>query len=222
MAGVTGDAVRNAPDLLTVITAGISAVGISALAWSVAGHAITIAHEGGHALVAVLRGRSVKAVTLQRNRDGLTELNQAGGFLFQFVGYLGPSVFGLAGALLLAYGYPDGVLWVSIGLLVFLLIAVRNVFGWLTVISTGLVMYGAVRMHAGDVQAFIACTWVWFLLVGGLAHVLLHRGGGGDHATLRQMTWIPSPIWVGLHLALAGSALALGAGLLLGTIDVTP
>ena len=83
---------------------------------------VTIAHEGGHALVAVLAGRGLTGIRLHPDTSGVTVSTGARrgpGLVLTFLaGYPAPSLLGLGGALLVADGRPRLMLWIAVGLLV--------------------------------------------------------------------------------------------------------
>nr|BFE67832.1 hypothetical protein GCM10020092_011330 [Actinoplanes digitatis] len=61
------------PGLLVLVTAVVALVVVSVRPlWRVARNAITIAHEGGHALVALLTGRKLRGIRLEFDTSGLT------------------------------------------------------------------------------------------------------------------------------------------------------
>ena len=61
------------PLVIVVLTLAAALVAVVARpGWVLARNAITIAHEGGHALVAVLAGRRLKGVRLHSDTSGLT------------------------------------------------------------------------------------------------------------------------------------------------------
>jgi hypothetical protein len=207
------------PERALVVLAAAIAVVLAFGVWPVAGHAITAAHEGGHAAMAVVDGGRTDGVRLYRDRSGeTTSWHDGDSFLTTFVGYLAPSIFGVLGALLLAHGRADAVLWASFVLLALLLTTVRNLFGAVVVTLVALLLLATVRRGSADVQTLVACTWVWFLLLGGLVHVAEDRGGGGDHLSMGESSHIPAPMWVGIHLLCAGVALLAGAVLLVGAV----
>src|SRR5439155_162713 len=84
-------------------------------------NAITIAHEGGHALVAVLAGRRLRGIRLHSDTSGLTltrgRPTGPGMVLSLLAGYLTPSLLGVAGAVLLAAGRITLLLWLALALL---------------------------------------------------------------------------------------------------------
>lgn len=206
------------PSATVVLAAGGLAVALVLLLWPVVGHVVTFAHEGGHALVAVLLGARVTGVRLHADRTGVTESTKA---LLELpvtlAGYVAPSAFGVLGAVLLVRGRADVVLLASLVLLVLLLVATRNWFGRLAVAVTGGLLLLTLLRGSADVRTLVACVWVWLLLVGGLVHVLQHGARGADFHALRRATWIvPAALWAALAVAASGLALLYGGLLLVG------
>ena len=148
----------------------------SSRVWPVARTVVTIAHEGGHALMALLAGRRVNSVRVLRSTAGVTvsEGNPVGlGIvLTAAAGYLTPPLLGLGAAALLVTGHLAGMLMLSLALLAALAIAVRNAYGLLAVLVTGaavaLVLWRASAL--GEYAFGYALTW--FLLFGGVRPVL--------------------------------------------------
>jgi Peptidase M50B-like len=213
-------AVTPPPSPSVVVATGAAVTVLVSGLWALVGHVITIAHEGAHAATALVLGGRVRRVTLNANRDGST-LSQ--GALFRFpvtaAGYVGPSAFGLAGSALLAHGRAATVLWISLVLLGLLLLSSMNWFGRFLVVSIGGVLFLALRNGSDDVRTLVACALVWLLLIGGVAHVWKHRGGGADFADLRSMTFlVPAVVWAGLALLAACAALVTGGAWLIGAL----
>jgi len=209
-----------------VLGTGLLALALAVVIWPVAKHSITAAHEGGHAFFALLSGAKVTSVKLNRTTSSVTSaagLGKLGAFVVTMAGYLGPSIFGLAGAVLLVRGRTAAVLWLSLVFLGLMLLVVANLFGAVVVLGTGGLLFLAARYATGDAQAVAAYTWVWFLLVGGFVHVLefgrARRGGkdtGSDAVALRGMTRVPATLWVGVFLLGTLAALSYGGAVLLG------
>src|SRR5690348_7286751 len=69
--------------------------------WHIARNAVTIAHEGGHALVALLCGRRLAGVRLHSDTSGVTvsygKPRGLGMILTVAAGYVTPSLLGLGG-----------------------------------------------------------------------------------------------------------------------------
>jgi Peptidase M50B-like len=194
------------PGLGVVIGSALIALTLVVALWWIVGHAITLAHEGGHALVAVLLGGAVAGVLVNRDRTGLTSTPSLGPVRLVFVrmaGYLAPSGFGLLSALLIVLGQFPAVLWVSVLLLVLLLAVSRSWFTRFVVVATGAVIVVALRTRSEDFLLWTACIWAWLLLMGGLVNGIAHFGSGGDHQLLRDSTYIPVWFW---SVLFAGSA----------------
>jgi hypothetical protein len=186
---------------------------------------VTIAHEGGHALVAVVAGRGLTGIRLHADTSGLTVSTGARrgpGLVFTFLGgYPAPSLLGIGGALLVASDRAALMLWIAIALLVTTLVHVRNAFGVFAVLATG-VLIGAVAWWGQPrLQDGFAAALCWFLLFGSLraVHELLRsrRRGASDADMLGSLTWIPRGMWVLLFWLLAAAAVIVAAGILLFT-----
>jgi hypothetical protein len=216
------------PAYLVAVTAAIAlAAVLPRPVWRIARNAITIAHEGGHALVAILTGRRLTGIRLHSDTSGLTlsagRPTGPGMALTLFAGYVAPALIGLAGAFVLGGNRITLLLWVTVALLLAMLIMIRNVYGALAlVVTVGIVL--AVSVYADPrVQAVFAYTAVWFLLLGGVRPVgelqRLRRRGGmpySDADQLARVTHVPGLVWVGLFGLVNLGALAAGALLLLG------
>lgn len=214
------------PSLLVLITAVVAlAVVVTRLPWRIARNAITIAHEGGHALAALLTGRKLRGVRLHSDTSGLTL--SAGrptgpGMIFTLLaGYVAPSLVGLAGAWVLGGNRITLLLWVTVALLLAMLLLIRNVFGVVSLLITGGVVLAVSWYASPEVQAAFAYTGVWFLLFGGVRpvgelHTLRRRGRlpESDADQLARLTRLPALFWVGLFWLVNLAVLAVGALLL--------
>lgn len=216
------------PAYLVAVTAALAlAIVLPRPVWRIARNAVTIAHEGGHALVAVLTGRRLTGIRLHSDTSGLTlsagRPTGPGMALTLFAGYVAPSLIGLAGAFVLGGNRITLLLWVTVALLLAMLIMIRNVYGALAlVVTVGIVLAVSVYTDA-RVQAVFAYTAVWFLLLGGVRPIgelqRLRRRGGmpySDADQLARVTHVPGLFWVGLFGLVNLGALAGGALLLLG------
>src|ERR1700691_4228964 len=85
--------------------------------WRVAGKVITIAHEGGHALVSVLSGRKLDGIRLHADSSGVTYSRGKGTgpglVLTAAAGYIMPSLLGAGAAALLAERHLTAMLWLG-------------------------------------------------------------------------------------------------------------
>ena len=216
------------PGLLELLTAlaGLLAVAFRPV-WRVARNAVTIAHEGGHALVALLTGRKLRGIRLEFDTSGLTL--SAGrpsgpGMMFTLLaGYIAPSLIGLLGAWLLGGNRITLLLWLTVVLLLVMLINIRNLFGVLSLLITGAIVFVVSWYASAQVQAVFAYAGVWFLLFGGVRPVfelqsLRSRGRmpESDADQLAHVTHVPALFWVTVFLLVDVAALVVGAFLLAG------
>src|SRR6476646_7881583 len=110
-------------------------------AWPLSRHVVTIAHEGGHGLVAACTGRRLQGIRLHSDTSGLTvsrgRPTGLGMVLTAAAGYTAPPLLGLAGAALLAAGHITALLWGASALRRVTLVMIRHAVGALTVVLTG-------------------------------------------------------------------------------------
>ncbi|MCY1140784.1 M50 family metallopeptidase [Actinoplanes sp. Pm04-4] len=216
------------PGLLVLLTAlaGLLAVAFRPV-WRVARNAVTIAHEGGHALFALLTGRRLRGIRLEFDTSGLTlssgRPTGPGMMLTLLGGYIAPSLVGLLGAWLLGGNRITLLLWLAVVLLLLMLINIRNVFGVLSLVVTGAIVFAVSWYASPQVQAAFAYAGVWFLLFGGIRPVFelqsLRRRGRmpeSDADQLAHVSHVPAIFWVGVFLVVNLAALVVGAFLLAG------
>jgi hypothetical protein len=195
--------------------------------WRVARNAITIAHEGGHGLVALLTGRTLTGIQLHSDTSGLTVSRGKpyglGMILTAAAGYTAPPLLGLGGAALLAAGRITLLLWAATALLLAMLVMIRNAYGALTVILTGGTFLLVSWLAGSQVQAAFAYAVVWFLLLGGVRPAFelqakRSRGGAGDSDAdqLARLTHVPAGLWLFLFHAVSLCSLMGGGRWLLG------
>jgi Peptidase M50B-like len=216
------------PAALALVTGVLALVVVAARPlWRVARNAVTIAHEGGHALAAVLTGRRLRGIRLHSDTSGLTL--SAGrptgpGMVFTLLfGYVAPSLIGLAGAWILGGNRITLLLWVAVLLLLLMLLNIRNVFGAVSVVATTAIVFGISWYASPQVQAAFAYTGVWFLLFGGVRPVgelqrLRSRGRmpESDADQLAHVTHVPALLWVAVFGVVNMAALVVGTFMLAG------
>src|SRR5438045_3278152 len=169
--------------------------------WQVVRHGTVMAHEGAHALADALLGLQVDHIklNLDASNSGVTRPKNEGGCLVSavatFVGYIGPSSFGLGAAKLIQHGYIVAVLWAALFLLGMLLLLLRWSFGLLTVTLTGGLVYVICRYMPVPAQIVAAYAIAWLLLLTGVRGILVRGIGSADGRALSQLTLIPRDIW---------------------------
>ncbi len=194
--------------------------------WRWTRNVVTIAHEGGHALVAVLSGRRLAGIRLHSDTSGLTVSvgrPTGPGMVFTgLAGYVAPSLLGLGGAALAATGRITLLLWLGLLPLAGMLLMIRNIYGGLTLLVTGGLVFAVTWYAAPAIQAVFAYLAVWFLLVGGVRPVfeLQHKRSRraapySDADQVARLTRVPGIVWVALFLVVNVAALGAGGFLLL-------
>ncbi len=216
------------PDPAVVMVVALAALALVLIprAWSLTRHVVTISHEGGHALVAVLTGRRLMGIRLHADTSGVTlsrgKPTGPGMVAMLAAGYLAPAVAGLAAALLLANGYSLALLWLAVGWLALMLLQIRNAYGLLVLVLCG-VAAGLVSWYLpGTTVSLIAYLLTWLLLLAAPKPVLelmrqrrRGRARGSDVDQLSRLTRLPALIWELVFLLANLSGLAVGVLVLL-------
>jgi hypothetical protein len=212
------------PQTMVLVTAGLAVVVVAIrLLWRPARNVITIVHEAGHALIALLVGRRLAGIRLHSDTSGLTLTRGKpygpGMVCTGLAGYTAPSLLGLGFAALLEVGRVTALLVVCALLLLGVLLVVRNVFGIFSVLVTGAVLFGVAYWAPVEVQAPFAHLVTWFLLLGGIRSVgdlqgLRRRGRARDSDAdqLARLTGAPGLFWVGVFMMINLGCLVLALG----------
>jgi hypothetical protein len=215
------------PPLWVVIVTAVVALALVSYppVWRVLRTVVTIAHELGHAIVAVLTGRTLRGVRLHSDTSGVTVSRGKpyglGMILTTMAGYPAPSALGVGCAALLGYGRLTLMLWLVVAALVVLLVVIRNLFGLLAVVCTGAVVFVVSWFGTAVQQSAFGFAVAWFLLFGGVRAVVelqrvQVRGDGSDADQLAALTRVPPLLWVLLFGAATLAALVYGGRLLIG------
>jgi peptidase M50B-like protein len=194
--------------------------------WRPARTVVTIAHEGAHGLAALATGRRLAGIRLHSDTSGLTvsagRPTGPGMVLTCAAGYVGPGLFGLGAAALLAAGHAVGVLWAVLALLALLLLQIRNLYGLAAVLVTGAALAAVTAWLPQAGQAAVAAAVTWFLLLAAPRTVLELQAArrrraapDSDADQLARLTRLPALLWVGAFLLVDVAALALAVRWLL-------
>jgi hypothetical protein len=190
--------------------------------WPITRNVVTIAHEAGHAVIALMAGRRLAGVRLHSDTSGVTvSVGKPTGFgmvATAAAGYPAPSLLGLGGAGLLTTGHITALLWLSLALLAGMLVMIRNLFGAVSLVATGSVVFAVSWFASAQVQAGFAYLLTWFLLLAGPRPVVelqrkRRRGAArySDADQLASLTGVPSLVWVAFFAVLTVAALLAGA-----------
>ena len=219
---------QSAPDQWIIVTTAV--VGLAAVLlgppWRVARNVVTIAHEGGHAIVALLSGRQLTGIRLHSDTSGVTvsrgKPTGIGMILTVFAGYVAPTVIGLLGILMLMSDRITALLWLSIVVLAAMLLMIRNFYGALSVVLTGALVFGISWFTPEEVQAAFAYLFIWFLLFAGVRPVIelqsqrmRNPSPHSDADQLARLTGLPGTFWVMVFLLVNVAVTGLGVWMLL-------
>jgi Peptidase M50B-like len=185
---------------------------------------VTVVHEAGHALVAVLVGRRLRSIRLHSDTSGLTvsrgRPRGPGVVVMLAAGYLAPAGLGLLAALLLADGRSVGLLWLLVVLAAALLVWVRNGYGVVVVVVGGAAVLLVTWYGDGRLQSVAAYLVAWLLLLAAPRPLLellaagRRRGRTTDPDQLAGLTRLPAVLWILLLLAANLAGLVVGVTML--------
>lgn len=221
-------ATQPVPDVRFVLATGVLALLLVLVpaTWPRVRLGITVAHEAGHAVVAVLVGRRLRSIRLHSDTSGLTvsrgKPRGPGMVAMLAAGYLAPAALGLLAALLLADGRSVGLLWLLVVLTAAMVLWVRNGYGFLVLLVGGAGVLLVTWYGDGQVQSVAAYLIAWLLLLASprpLVELLTagrRRGRTSDADQLAGLTRVPAVLWI-LVLLLANLA-----GLVVGVSTLAP
>jgi hypothetical protein len=186
--------------------------------WRFTRHLVTLVHEAGHAVIAVLTGRRLNGIRLHTDTSGLTVSSGRprgpGMIATAAAGYLAPSALGLGSVALVEGGHTDWALYAGLATLAMMLVYIRNWFGLLVVALSGAVVGVLIWRAPSHTQDLAALAFAWFLLIAAPRTVLdlwSHRRRVRTRTTdadvLARLTHVPAPAWNAIFLVLTAAAL---------------
>lgn len=216
-----GQVQAHLPSMVSALMAllGVLAVVVPGLLHA-ARHIDTIAHEGAHAVVGSLFGHRITHMDVKFNGEGATGIVPTSASALAklphaFMGYLGPSGFGIGAAELIRAGHIIAVPWIGMmGLLPVLYLA-RKSIGILLVVATVVVLVLLLGAGPAGLQEASAYGIAWFLLISGVTTISKHGKNAGDARILKEMIGLPRGFWSVLWLGGSVTALIFGSTLLL-------
>lgn len=202
--------------------------------WNVVGYPVTIVHEIGHALAAVVVGYRLHGITVNSDMSGVTNFAGAGTFRVLWALWWGYPAPALAGAGLM-WAVVEGWSRVALGVLVVSL-TLTFLFSrsWHTVwvvVATG-VLLGLVAWYAeARLQNVVVFAFAWLLIVGSVrawwavtrGHVS-RRGRSHSDAYLmsRRLRVLPAPFWLLTFAVVIGASAWYGTMTVLEVVDWPP
>ncbi|HHV22693.1 MAG TPA: M50 family metallopeptidase [Propionibacterium sp.] len=214
-------AVQPVPQPWTVAVLGLVALALVILAWPMTRMVVTVAHEAGHAVVALLTGRRLTGIRLHSDTSGLTvsrgRPRGPGMIATVLAGYPAPGLVGFGAALLLASGRAVLMIALLVVVLAAMLVMIRNLFG-LLVLVIGLAGTAAVVWYLEPVQqSWVAYVLTWTLLLAAPRPVLesaRQPSRQSDAAQLARLTGLPRGAWTLVFLLSTLACLVGGLGVL--------
>lgn len=196
--------------------------------WRLARTVVTLVHEAGHALVAVLAGRRLQGILLHSDTSGLTvsrgKPTGPGMVLTALAGYPAPSLVGLGFSGLIAADRPGAVLLVAAVGTLGVLVMIRNVYGAVAVVAVTLGLGAVAYAQIAELTTATAYVVTWLLVLGapravGELWAKRRRGAARDSDVdqLARLTELPAVLWLLMLVVL--TVVALGAA---GLVLLTP
>lgn len=194
--------------------------------WRLARQVVTLVHEAGHALAALLSGRRLQAILLHSDTSGLTVSRgrpTGPGMVFTVLaGYPAPALLGLLFAGLIAADRLALVLLLAAFGVLGVLVLVRNAYGVFIVLAAAAVLAAVAFLATANVAAAFVYLLTWVLLLGSVRPVLeLPRKRrrrsvhDSDPDQLARLTELPAGLWVLVMATLAVGCLIAGGAWLL-------
>lgn len=204
------------------VAAALVALGVTIGAWQQVRILITICHEGGHALVGVLVGRRLSGIKLRADTSGVTvskgKPTGPGMVATVFAGYPAAAFVGLGAAWLVSVGHAPAVLWGGVVLLGLMLVAIRNLYGWIVVVGGGVGVALVSWYGPPALVTLLAYGLAWLFLLGAprpVFEVMRNAPPKSDPGQLARLTHVPRSVWGGIWFVITLGCLALGSWLLL-------
>jgi len=182
--------------------------------WHTVRHAVTVVHEGGHGLAAVVSGRRLSGIRLHSDTSGLTvsqgPTHGFGMVLTLLSGYTAPALAALGAAWMLSQGYAAGLLWLLLLVLALMLVQIRNWFGLWVILVGAAVVFSITWFATPFFQHVFGVVVMTVLAIGALRASLeletsrrRARNGQSDADQLARLTHIPGLFWVFVFVLVA-------------------
>lgn len=182
--------------------------------WHTVRHAVTVVHEGGHGLAAVVSGRRLTGIRLHSDTSGLTVSKGPktgfGMIITLLAGYTAPALAGLGASWMLSRGYSAGLLWALLLVLALLLVQIRNWFGLWVILVGAAVVVAVTFLLTPEWQLVFGHVLAVVLALGALRAALelqssrrRSRSAQSDADQLARLTHVPGLAWVFVFVLVA-------------------
>jgi len=185
--------------------------------WRITRNLITVVHEGGHALTAILWGRRISGIKLHSNTSGVTISSGKPyglGVIFTTIaGYVAPALLGLGIQFMISWGRIFlSVLILGI-LLLGIFLSIRNFWGLIVTIPL-LVGFYYLLQGAPEIQTLAILLIATFLVAASVKPIIelqIQRMRGeaedSDADQLAKLTFvIPGSLWVFIFFVISLAA----------------
>lgn len=216
-----------------IVAVGLIAIGVAIhrTTWNVVGYPVTIVHEIGHALAAVVVGYRLRGITVNGDMSGATNFSGRGVFRVLWTmwwGYPAPAVVGAG----LMWAVTEG--WARVALAVLVVgLALTFLFSrsWHTVavvLATG-VLLGVVAWYGEPwVQNVVVFAFAWLMIIGSVrglwvvTRTHMTRSGvthSDAYLMSRRVRVLPGAFWLLTFAVVIGAAAWYGATTVLDVLD---
>jgi hypothetical protein len=180
---------------------------------------LSVAHEGGHMVMAVLTFRGFYWFRILGTGSAETRIADGswgiGDMIGTLAGYLAPPLLGLAGAAVLVAGNAWGVLVIAAILMFWAFLYAKEALANVVTLAAFAGILVLLWRGSPFLQLTVAVAIVWLLLIGGVIDaVTMDRTGGNDAALMARSTWIPALVWQAFWVTAAIVCLYAGGRLL--------
>ncbi|MCO1658321.1 M50 family metallopeptidase [Pseudonocardia humida] len=186
-----------------------------------AGSLVTVAHESGHIVGALLTLRDHAGFQLNDDGSAFTTVSRSrwsfGGLIAAFAGYPLPPLLGLGGAAVVADGNAWAVLWSALALLVWAFMQAANALANAVTLLASIGVGWVALTGSPELKAAIAVGLVWLMLIGGAldSTTRLSRAAKSDAEYMSRWTLVPRIAWHGIWALIGVLCLWFGASWLL-------
>ncbi|NEE02857.1 M50 family metallopeptidase [Phytoactinopolyspora halotolerans] len=217
-----------------VLVVAVLAVGLAIhrRTWNIIGYPVTIVHEIGHALAAVVAGYRLHGITVNSDMSGATNFAGRGTFRVLWTlwwGYPAPAALGAALMWAVTEGWSRVALWALVGGLALTFLFSRSWHTVGVVLATGALLGLVAWFGEPWMLNVVVFALGWLMLVGSLrawwavtrSHVT-RRGVTRSDAYLmnRRLRMLPGGFWLFTFLVVIGAAAFYGVTNLLEVLDV--
>lgn len=175
--------------------------------WYICNYLITVVHETGHALAALMVFSKLRGITIHLDHSGETQSISSNFFLFRawsaWWGYSFPAFAGVSYLMAIYYNKVGIAITLTVIIAVLITLQIRNFIALLTIGATSAILIACWWYLDNNYIALMFYALAWLLLFGGVKSVIelceihyKHQGDGSDAQTLRNTVFLPVIFWL--------------------------